>query len=77
MEVEVNWIHSADLEKGKGWEQVEQADGILVPGGFGSRGIEGKIKAIRYARENKIPYLGLCLGMQFMVVEFARHILEG
>jgi CTP synthase len=76
VEVEVNWIHSADLEKGKGCEQLEHADGILVPGGFGSRGIEGKIKAIRYARENKIPYLGLCLGMQLMVVEFARHILK-
>jgi CTP synthase len=46
-----------------------------VPGGFGSRGIEGKIKAARYARENKIPYLGLCLGMQLMVIEFARHVL--
>jgi CTP synthase len=49
-------------------------DGILVPGGFGKRGIEGKINAIRYARENGIPYLGLCLGMQLMVVEYARHI---
>ncbi len=54
---------------------IQAADGILVPGGFGSRGIEGKIKAIRYARENKVPYLGLCLGMQLMVVEFARHLV--
>jgi CTP synthase len=76
VEVKVAWVHSSDVEKGKCWEQVRQAHGILVPGGFGSRGIEGKIQAIRYARENKTPYLGLCLGMQLMVVEFARHILN-
>ena len=54
---------------------VNEADGILVPGGFGTRGIEGKIQAARYARENKVPYLGLCLGMQVMVIEFARNVL--
>jgi CTP synthase len=54
---------------------LKQADGIVVPGGFGSRGIEGKIRAAKYARENKIPYLGLCLGMQVMVIELARHVL--
>jgi CTP synthase len=75
LEVEINWVHSAELEKDRGWEVVRNADGILVPGGFGSRGIEGKIKAIRYARENQVPYLGLCLGMQLMVIEFARHLL--
>ena len=75
VEVEIDWVHSSDLEKDRGWDVVQQADGILVPGGFGSRGIEGKIKAIRYARENKVPYLGLCLGMQLMVVEFARHLV--
>jgi CTP synthase len=75
VEVDINWIHSAELEKGKGWELIREVDGILVPGGFGSRGIEGKIQAARYARENKIPYLGLCLGMQLMVVEFARYVL--
>ncbi len=75
VEVDITWIHSAELEKGKGWELIRDVDGILVPGGFGSRGIEGKIQAARYARENKIPYLGLCLGMQLMVVEFARHVL--
>ncbi len=74
-EVEIEWVHAADLEKGRGWEQVHAADGIVVPGGFGSRGIEGKIAAARYARENKVPYLGLCLGMQTMCVEFARHAL--
>ena len=74
VEVEIGWIHSSDLEKDKGWDIVRQADGVLVPGGFGSRGTEGKIRAIRYARENKVPYLGLCLGMQLMVVEFARYL---
>jgi CTP synthase len=54
--------------------QLSRADGILVPGGFGSRGIEGKIKAIRYAREHKVPYFGICLGMQMAVVEFSRHV---
>ena len=68
-------MHSAELEKGRGWEKVRAADGIIVPGGFGGRGIEGKIQAARYARENKIPYLGLCLGMQLMVIEFARQVL--
>jgi CTP synthase len=72
---QIIWIHSAELEKGKGWEQLEAADGVIVPGGFGSRGIEGKIAAARYARRNKVPYLGLCLGMQVMVIEFGRDIL--
>ncbi len=75
IEVKIDWVHSAELEKGRGWEMVRAADGILVPGGFGGRGIEGKIQAARYARENKIPYFGLCLGMQLMVVEFSRRIL--
>ena len=75
VQVEINWVHSVELEKGRGWDLVKQSDGILVPGGFGSRGIEGKIQAIRYARQNKVPYLGLCLGMQLMVVEFARSIM--
>jgi len=75
VEVEISWIHSVELEKGHGWEALQAVDGIVVPGGFGSRGTEGKIQAARYARENKIPYLGLCLGMQLMVVEFTRHVL--
>jgi len=74
--LEIIWIHSANLEEGKDWDHLKKADGIIVPGGFGSRGIEGKIQAARFARENNIPYLGLCLGMQLMVVEFARHIFE-
>jgi CTP synthase len=75
VEAELQWVHSLELEKGKGWETFQQADGIIVPGGFGSRGIEGKIQAAKYARENKIPYLGLCLGMQLLVVEFTRSVL--
>jgi len=75
VEAEFLWLHSAELEKQRGWDELERADGIIVPGGFGSRGIEGKIAAARYARENQIPYLGLCLGMQVMVIEFGRHVL--
>ncbi len=75
-DVEIIWVHSAELEKHRGWEMIKSVDGIIVPGGFGSRGTEGKIKTARYARENKVPYLGLCLGMQLMVVEFARHVLN-
>ncbi len=75
VDVQIDWVHSADLEKNKGWDIIEKADAILVPGGFGSRGIEGKIMAARHAREKKIPYLGLCLGMQLMCVEFARTVL--
>jgi CTP synthase len=74
--VVVEWIHSGDLEKGKGWEQFAGLDGIVVPGGFGIRGVEGKIMAARWARENEVPYLGLCLGMQVMCIEFARHVLN-
>lgn len=75
LDLQIEWVHSSDLEKDRGWDVIESADGILVPGGFGSRGIEGKIKAIHFARENKVPYLGLCLGMQLMVVEFARYLV--
>jgi CTP synthase len=75
VEVRIEWVHSADVEKGERLDVIQNAHGIIVPGGFGSRGTEGKIKAIRYARENNVPYLGLCLGMQLMVVEFGRHIL--
>lgn len=55
---------------------IQAADGILVPGGFGDRGVQGKILAAKYARENKVPYLGLCLGMQIAVIEFARSVLK-
>ncbi|HRF47810.1 MAG TPA: CTP synthase [Anaerolineales bacterium] len=75
-ELEIEWIHSADLEKGRGWDQVRTCDGVVVPGGFGARGIEGKIAAARYAREGQVPYLGLCLGMQVMCIEFGRHVFN-
>lgn len=76
VELNIRWIHSAELEKENGIEALKNVDGIIVPGGFGSRGIEGKIKAATFARENKIPYFGLCLGMQVMVIEFARNVLK-
>lgn len=75
-QLEIEWIYSGDLEKNKDWERLETVDGIIVPGGFGYRGIEGKILAARFARERKIPYLGLCLGMQVMCIEFARNVLS-
>jgi len=75
VQVEIDWVHSAELEKGRGWEEVRAADGILVPGGFDSRGIEGKVQVAQYARENRVPYFGLCLGMQVMAIEFARNVL--
>ena len=73
----ITWVNSKDLEKGgtKIVAELRKYQGIIVPGGFGETGIEGKIKAIRFARENKIPYFGLCYGMQLMVVEYARHVL--
>lgn len=74
--VEVTWIHSGDLEKGKGWEQFEGLDGVVVPGGFGERGVEGKILTARWAREKGVPYLGLCLGMQVMCIEYGRFLLQ-
>lgn len=74
--VQIEWIHSCDLETQDVNEIFKDVDGFIVPGGFGHRGIEGKIMAARYARQNKIPYLGLCLGMQLMVVEFARFIFN-
>ena len=74
--VKINWVDSESLEKGDvDLKSIfSTSSGILVPGGFGSRGIEGKIKACQYARENNIPYLGICLGMQIAVIEFARHV---
>jgi len=75
-DVDIEWINSEDLEKGRGLQRLEQVDGIVVPGGFGYRGIEGKIVAARFARENDTPYLGLCLGMQVMCIEFARHVFD-
>ncbi|RAP31512.1 CTP synthase [Candidatus Marinamargulisbacteria bacterium SCGC AG-343-D04] len=72
----INLINSEDLENKKNISLLETCDGILVPGGFGDRGIEGKILASKYARENNIPYLGLCLGMHVAIIDFARHVLH-
>ena len=84
--VKIHWIDSETLEEGSGIQdadpaaattglkQLEGLDGIIVPGGFGSRGIEGMINAVKYARENNIPYFGICLGMQIAVIEYARHV---
>ncbi|MEH6687503.1 MAG: CTP synthase [Halopseudomonas sabulinigri] len=72
--VNLRYIDSEDIER-DGTARLEDVDAILVPGGFGSRGVEGKIAAVRYARENKIPYLGICLGMQVAVIEYARNVL--
>ena len=83
--LEINWIESESLDDKKladdpekyseAWDVLKNADGILVPGGFGIRGIEGKIKAAEYARINKIPYLGVCLGLQIATIEFCRNVL--
>jgi len=75
-DVNLLWIPSESLEKGDPDHLLRSAQGIIIPGGFGVRGIEGMIKAVTYARENKVPYLGLCLGMQVMVIEFARHVFK-
>lgn len=71
---ELHWLNASDYADGKKVTELHAYDGILVPGGFGETGIEGKIQAIKFARENKIPYFGLCYGMQLMVVEYARHV---
>lgn len=82
--IEIKWIQASDLEQEtrqsnpikyhESWQHVCSSDGILVPGGFGSRGIEGMIMAAKWAREHNVPYLGICLGMQISVIEFARHV---
>ncbi len=73
--VEVDWVDSETVDDDAVMRRIEEADGILIPGGFGERGIEGKIAAARVAREQGIPYLGICLGMQMAVAEFARHVV--
>jgi CTP synthase len=75
LDIEIDWISSADLPEETVDERLADADAIIVPGGFGTRGIDGKIFAARYAREHQIPFLGICLGMQVMVLEFARNVM--
>ena len=72
--IHIEWVNAEELTKDNLSEHLSDADGILVPGGFGQRGIEGMILAIQYARENKVPFLGICLGMQVATIEFARHV---
>lgn len=74
IDVEIKWIYADEEVEQNGTRYLDDVDGILVPGGFGQRGVEGKIKAIRYAREKGVPFLGLCLGMQCAVIEYARHV---
>jgi CTP synthase len=74
LKVNIHWIEAESFEKGALVEELEKYDGILVPGGFGKRGIEGMINAIEYARTHKVPYFGICLGMQTMVIEYARNV---
>ena len=76
LDVNISWISSEKVNDENADELFKDIQGILVPGGFGDRGIDGKIAAIKYAREKKIPFLGICLGMQLAVVEFARNVLK-
>ncbi|MGI8385791.1 CTP synthase [Robertmurraya sp. P23] len=74
-DIDIKWINAEEVNEENARELLSDVDGILVPGGFGDRGIEGKITTIKYARENKVPFLGICLGMQLASVEFARNVL--
>ena len=74
--VDIKWVNSEEVTRENAAEFFQDVDGILVPGGFGARGMDGKIHAIEYARENNIPFLGLCVGMQLAIVEFARNVLD-
>ncbi|MEW6601709.1 MAG: CTP synthase [Nitrospirota bacterium] len=76
VKVDINWVDAEDIEKSGADRYLNEVEGILVPGGFGERGIEGKIEAVRYARTKKIPYLGICLGMQCAVIEFSRNVCK-
>ena len=73
--LEIVWVDSENLDDQSAAQQLKDVHGVLVPGGFGSRGVEGKVSAVRYARENKIPFLGICLGMQAAIVEYARSVV--
>ena len=74
MRVQLDWMDSEIFEQPNTVERLEGVHGILVPGGFGERGTEGKIEAVRFARERKVPFLGICFGMQMAVIECARHL---
>lgn len=74
--IDIKWVNAVDVTESNADQYLSDLDGILVPGGFGDRGIEGKIEAIKWARQNKVPFFGICLGMQCAVIEFARNVLE-
>ncbi|MGP3560114.1 CTP synthase [Geobacillus sp. BK01] len=74
-DIDIQWVNAEHVTRDNVEELLKDADGILVPGGFGDRGVEGKIEAIRYAREQRVPFLGICLGMQLASIEFARHVV--
>ncbi|QOY37264.1 CTP synthase [Anaerobacillus isosaccharinicus] len=74
-DIEIKWINAEEVTEENVSDLLQDVDGVLVPGGFGDRGIEGKISAIKYARENKVPFLGICLGMQLASIEYARNVL--
>ena len=76
VQVDIRWIDSEQVNDGNAADVLSGCDGVLVPGGFGERGVEGMIAAIRYARENRIPFFGICLGMQMAVIEYARHVCD-
>ena len=76
VKVDIQWIDAEDIEKSGAEKYLEDVDGVLIPGGFGERGIEGKIEAITYSRKKKIPFLGICLGMQCAVIEFSRNVCK-
>ena len=76
VKVEINWINAEKIKKSELVQELKSVDGILIPGGFGYRGVEGKILAIKYARENNIPFFGICLGMQLAVIEIAQNVLK-
>ena len=74
--MKIHWIDSEDISKDNVKQIFRDLDGIIVPGGFGNRGVEGMITAAEYARRSKVPYFGICLGMQIAVIEFARNVSE-
>src|SRR4030095_13362229 len=74
LQTKIHWIEAGSLEERGEPENLRQFDGILVPGGFGKRGIPGMVRAIQYAREEKVPYFGICLGMQCAVIEYAQNV---
>jgi CTP synthase len=74
--IDVRWVDAEGLDRAEAERQLEECDGILIPGGFGVRGVEGKIRAARFARDHEVPFLGICLGMQVAVSEFARHVVD-